>query len=390
MNNFVFYSPTEFVFGKNTEVQVGALARKYGAQKVMIVYGGGSVVRSGLLDRVKQSLQEAGVAYCEMGGVQPNPIDGKVYEGIRLCRREQVDMMLPVGGGSVIDTAKAIAAGALYDGDFWDFFIGRAKVEKALKVAVVLTIPAAGSEGSGNTVITKTETLQKLGLCAPEHLRPVFSIMNPELTYTLPAYQTACGIADMMAHIMERYFTNTPDVEISDRLCEGTLTAIIKEAYRVKQQPDNYAARANIMWCGTVAHNGICGVGREEDWASHALEHEISAIYDVAHGAGLAVIFPAWMAFMAEHNPAKIAQFAHRIFDIPKSEDLEEMALAGTARLKHFFRYMGLPVSFKELGIEHPDIDRMLVSLQRNKGELLGNYVKLTMTDCREIYRLAL
>ena len=390
MNNFVFYSPTEFVFGKNTEVQVGALARKYGAQKVMIVYGGGSVVRSGLLDRVKQSLQEAGVAYCEMGGVQPNPIDGKVYEGIQLCRREQVDMMLPVGGGSVIDTAKAIAAGALYDGDFWDFFIGRAKVEKALKVAVVLTIPAAGSEGSGNTVITKTETLQKLGLCAPEHLRPVFSIMNPELTYTLPAYQTACGIADMMAHIMERYFTNTPDVEISDRLCEGTLTAIIKEAYRVKQQPDNYAARANIMWCGTVAHNGICGVGREEDWASHALEHEISAIYDVAHGDGLAVIFPAWIAFMAEHNPAKIAQFAHRIFDIPKSEDLEEMALAGTARLKHFFRYMGLPVSFKELGIEHPDIDRMLVSLQRNKGELLGNYVKLTMTDCREIYRLAL
>ena len=390
MNNFVFYSPTEFVFGKNTEVQVGALARKYGAQKVMIVYGGGSVVRSGLLDRVKQSLQEAGVAYCEMGGVQPNPIDGKVYEGIQLCRREQVDMMLPVGGGSVIDTAKAIAAGVLYDGDFWDFFIGRAKVEKALKVAVVLTIPAAGSEGSGNTVITKTETLQKLGLCAPEHLRPVFSIMNPELTYTLPAYQTACGIADMMAHIMERYFTNTPDVEISDRLCEGTLTAIIKEAYRVKQQPDNYAARANIMWCGTVAHNGICGVGREEDWASHALEHEISAIYDVAHGAGLAVIFPAWMAFMAEHNPAKIAQFAHRVFDIPKSEDLEEMALAGAARLKHFFRYMGLPVGFKELGIEHPDIDRMLVSLQRNKGELLGNYVKLTMTDCREIYRLAL
>ena len=390
MNNFVFYSPTEFVFGKNTEVQVGALARKYGAQKVMIVYGGGSVVRSGLLDRVKQSLQEAGVAYCEMGGVQPNPIDGKVYEGIQLCRREQVDMMLPVGGGSVIDTAKAIAAGALYDGDFWDFFIGRAKVEKALKVAVVLTIPAAGSEGSGNTVITKTETLQKLGLCAPEHLRPVFSIMNPELTYTLPAYQTACGIADMMAHIMERYFTNTPDVEISDRLCEGTLTAIIKEAYRVKQQPDNYAARANIMWCGTVAHNGTCGVGREK--TGHPMHWNMKSVLSImlAHGAGLAVIFPAWMAFMAEHNPAKIAQFAHRVFDIPKSEDLEEMALAGTARLKHFFRYMGLPVSFKELGIEHPDIDRMLVSLQRNKGELLGNYVKLTMTDCREIYRLAL
>ena len=390
MNNFVFYSPTEFVFGKNTEVQVGALARKYGAQKVMIVYGGGSVVRSGLLDRVKQSLQEAGVAYCEMGGVQPNPIDGKVYEGIQLCRREQVDMMLPVGGGSVIDTAKAIAAGVLYDGDFWDFFIGRAKVEKALKVAVVLTIPAAGSEGSGNTVITKTETLQKLGLCAPEHLRPVFSIMNPELTYTLPAYQTACGIADMMAHIMERYFTNTPDVEISDRLCEGTLTAIIKEAYRVKQQPDNYAARANIMWCGTVAHNGTCGVGREEDWASHALEHEISAIYNVAHGAGLAVIFPAWMTWMTEHNVDKIAQYAIRVWGVAESDDKKAVALEGISRLKSFFTSIGLPVTFKELGIENPDIDRLADSLHRNKGELVGNYVKLAKQDSKEIYRLAL
>lgn len=390
MNNFVFYSPTEFVFGKDTEKQTGALVRKYGARKVMIVYGGGSVVRSGLLDRVKNSLLEAGVEYCELGGIQPNPVDAKVYEGIDLCRCEQVDMMLPVGGGSVIDTAKSIAAGALYEGDFWDFFIGKAKVERALKVAVVLTIPAAGSEGSGNAVITKVDTLQKLGLCAPGLLRPVFSIMNPELTYTLPPYQTASGIADMMAHIMERYFTNTEEVEISDRLCEGTLLAIIKEAYAVKQNPENYAARDNIMWCGTVAHNGICGVGREEDWASHALEHEISAIYDVTHGAGLSVVFPAWMTFMASHNPKKIAQFANRVFGVAETEDLEEMALQGVARLKHFFRYIGLPVNFKELGIENPDIERMLVSLQRNKGVLLGNYVKLTMDDCREVYKLAL
>ena len=205
MNNFVFYSPTEFVFGKATEMQVGALARKHGARKVMIVYGGGSVVRSGLLDRVKQSLREAGIEYCLMGGVQPNPVDTKVYEGIEFCRREQADMLLPVGGGSVIDTAKAIAAGVLYEGDFWDFYIGKAKVTKALKVAVVLTIPAAGSEGSGNTVITKLDGLQKLSLRVPEVLRPVFSIMNPELTYTLPPFQTACGVADMMAHIMERY-----------------------------------------------------------------------------------------------------------------------------------------------------------------------------------------
>ena len=343
----------------------------------MIVYGGGSIIRSGLQQRIEDSLQQAGVDYVKLGGVQPNPTDPKVYEGIELARKEGVDFMLPVGGGSVIDTAKAIAAGVPYEGDFWDFYIGKAKVKKALKVGVVLTIPAAGSEGSGNTVITKLEGLQKLSLRVPELLRPVFAVMNPELTYTLPPYQTACGIADMMVHIMERYFTNTPDVEISDRLCEGTLMAIIKEAYKVKQNPNDYEARANIMWCGTIAHNGTCGVGCEEDWASHFLEHEISAVYNVTHGAGLAVIVPAWMTFMAEHNPKKIARFANRVFGVPENEDLEEMALAGISRLKHFFRYMGLPVNFKELGIEHPDIELLVKKLHENKGELVGNYVKL-------------
>lgn len=390
MNNFVFYSPTEFVFGKDTEAQVGVLVRKYGVRKVMIAYGGGSIIRSGLLDRVKESLQAAGVTYGEFGGVQPNPIDTKVYEGIDICRREQAEMILAVGGGSVIDTAKAIAAGVPYEGDFWDFFIGKEKVTKALKVAVILTIPAAGSEGSGNSVITKIETLQKLSLRVPELLRPVFSIMNPELTYTLPPFQTACGIADMMVHIMERYFTNTQDVEISDRLCEGTLMAIIKEAYRIKQNPEDYDARANMMWCGTIAHNGTCGIGCEEDWASHFLEHEISAIYNVTHGAGLTVIVPAWMTFVSRQNPKKIAQFANRIFGIPESEDLEEMALAGVSRLKHFFRYLGLPVNFKELDVENPDIERLADSLHRNKGELVGNYVKLTKEDSKEVYRLAL
>lgn len=390
MNNFVFYSPTEFVFGKDTEAQVGVLVRKYGVRKVMIAYGGGSIIRSGLLDRVKKSLQAAGVTYGEFGGVQPNPIDTKVYEGIDICRREQAEMILAVGGGSVIDTAKAIAAGVPYEGDFWDFFIGKEKVTKALKVAVILTIPAAGSEGSGNSVITKIETLQKLSLRVPELLRPVFSIMNPELTYTLPPFQTACGIADMMVHIMERYFTNTQDVEISDRLCEGTLMAIIKEAYRIKQNPEDYDARANMMWCGTIAHNGTCGIGCEEDWASHFLEHEISAIYNVTHGAGLTVIVPAWMTFVSRQNPKKIAQFANRIFGIPESEDLEEMALAGVSRLKHFFRYLGLPVNFKELDVENPDIERLADSLHRNKGELVGNYVKLTKEDSKEVYRLAL
>lgn len=389
MNNFVFYSPTEFVFGKDMEMQVGALARKHGARKVMIVYGGGSVVRSGLLDRVKQSLQEAGIEYCLMGGVQPNPVDTKVYEGIEFCRREQADMLLPVGGGSVIDTAKAIAAGVLYEGDFWDFYIGKTKVTKALKVAVVLTIPAAGSEGSGNTVITKLDGLQKLSLRVPEVLRPVFSIMNPELTYTLPPFQTACGVADMMAHIMERYFTNTQEVEIGDRLCEGTLMAIINEAPKVMRNPEDYGARANLMWAGMIAHNGTCGVGCEEDWASHFLEHEISAIYGVTHGAGLSVIFPAWMTWMVEHNVGKIAQYAVRVWGVPESEDKKAVALEGIGKLKAFFSSLGLPVTFKELGVENPDIDRLADSLHRNKGELVGNYVKLTKQDSKEIYRLA-
>lgn len=389
MNNFVFYSPTEFVFGRGTEKQTGALLQKYGAKKVMIVYGGGSVVRSGLLNRIEQALKEAHIAYCLLGGVQPNPIDAKVYEGISLCRQEEVDMLLAVGGGSVIDAAKAIAAGALYGGDFWDFFAGKVQVTKALKVAVVLTIPAAGSEGSGNAVITKVDGLRKLGVRSPEHLRPVFAVMNPELTFTLPPYQTASGIADMMAHIMERYFTNTEEVEISDRLCEGTLLAIVKEAKRVMADPDNYDARANLMWCGTVAHNGTCGVGRVEDWSSHALEHEISAIYDVTHGAGLAVVFPAWMTWMAEHHPLKIAQFANRVWGVAESDDLKAMAFEGIACLKAFFTSIGLPVTFRELGVAQPDVDRLIESLRQNKGERLGEYVSLTMDDCREIYHLA-
>ena len=390
MNNFVFYSPTEFVFGRNTEQQVGALARKHGAHKVMIVYGGGSVVRSGLLDRVKQALQTAGITYCELGGIQPNPVDTKVYEGISLCRAEQADMMLAVGGGSVIDTAKAIAAGVPYNGDFWDFYIGKAQVTQALKVGVVLTIPAAGSEGSGNTVITKLDGLQKLSLRVPEHLRPVFSIMNPELTFTLPSYQTACGVADMMAHIMERYFTNTQEVEVADRMCEGVLKAIITEAPKAINHPTDYGARANLMWAGMVAHNGTCGVGCEEDWASHFLEHEISALYNVTHGAGLAVIFPAWMTWMTEHHVDKIAQYAIRVWDVPVSDDKKAVAMEGIRRLRDFFHSLGLPLTFSELGVEQPDIDRLTESLHCNKGERVGNYVKLTRQDSREIFQLAL
>ena len=316
MIDFSFYSPTEFVFGRNTETRTGALARQYGAKKVMILYGGGSAVRSGLIGRVKASIDSEGIPYIEMGGIQPNPTDGKVREGIDLVRGSGADFLLAVGGGSVIDTAKSIACAVDYDGDFWDFYIGKAKVKKALPVGVVLTIPAAGSEGSGNAVITNTTTKQKLGIKEPMLLRPKFAVMNPELTMTLPKWQTASGVCDMIVHILERYFSNTENVEISDRLCEGVITAIINEARKVMLNPQDYDARANIMWSGTIAHNGTCGVGREEDWSGHQIEHEISALYDVTHGAGLAVITPAYMLFMAKHHPARMKQFAERIFGV--------------------------------------------------------------------------
>lgn len=389
MNNFIFHSPTEFVFGKDTEKLTGEKVIKYHGTKVMIVYGGKSAVHSGLLDRIKENLDNAHIAHIELGGIQPNPTDRKVYEGIELGRREKVDFLLPVGGGSVIDTAKAIACGIPYEGDFWDFFVCKTVPQKALRIGVVLTIPAAGSEGSGNTVITKEDGLRKLSLRTPELLRPAFAIMNPELTFTLPAWQTACGITDMMAHIMERYFTNTEDVEVPDRMCEGTLRGIITEAYRVMKDPHDYGARANIMWAGTIAHNGTCGVGCEEDWASHFIEHEISAIYNVSHGAGLAVIFPAWLTYMAEHNVKKVARFASRVWDVPESDDKKAMALEGVARMKTFFHEIGMPTTFKELGIEHPDMDRLVQKLHENKGELVGNYIKLNSTATREIYEIA-
>lgn len=389
MNNFTFYSPTEFVFGRETESRTAELVKKYGGSKVLIVYGGGSVIRSGLLARVESVLSDAGIAYVELGGIQPNPTDPKVYEGIELGRRERIDFILPVGGGSVIDTAKAIAVGIPYEGDFWDFFIGKAVPEKAVRIGVVLTIPAAGSEGSGNSVITKLDGLKKLSLRTPEVLRPAFAVMNPELTYTLPAWQTACGITDMMAHIMERYFTNTEDTEVTDRICEGTLKAIIYEAMRVTIEPCNYGARANLMWAGMIAHNGTCGVGCEEDWSSHFLEHEVSAVYNVSHGAGLAVIFPAWLTYMAEHHAGKVAQYAAHVWDVPKSTDCKAMALEGIRRFKSFLHSIGMPVTFRELGIEHPDIDLLVKKFHENKGERVGNYFPLDSKASREIYEIA-
>jgi alcohol dehydrogenase YqhD (iron-dependent ADH family) len=389
MEDFSYYAPTRYKFGKGVETQAGQLLAEYGMTNVIVVYGQGSVVRSGLLDRVLASLKAANINYQTLSGIKPNPTDDKVYEGIAMAKSSGVNGLLAVGGGSVIDTAKAIAAGAIYDGDFWDFWAGKAVCLEALPVGVVLTIPAAGSEGSGNSVITKLDGMHKISLRTDSSLRPRFALLNPELTMTLPPYQTAAGIVDMMAHIFERYYTPSEDVEVTDRVAEGVLRSIITEAPRVLANPTDYQARANIMWAGTLAHNGVCGCGRVEDWASHGMEHEISAVYGVTHGAGLAVVNPAWMTFMAEHKPAKVAQMARRLFDI-KGDDDREVALAGIAELRKFYHSIGMPVTFAELGVNDPDIPLLVKKLHENKGEVFGGYYKLTAKDTEQIYRLML
>lgn len=387
MNNFNFYSPTEFVFGRDRENECGKYVRKYGGTKVLIHYGGGSVVRSGLLDRVKRSLTENGIGFVELGGVKPNPRDTLVYQGIELCRKEGVDFILAVGGGSTIDSSKAIAIGVPYDGDFWDFYSGK-HAEKALPVATVLTIAAAGSEGSGDSVITKEDGMLKRGT-GSDVLRPRFSIMNPELTQTLPAYQTACGATDIMAHVFERYFTNTAEVEITDRLCEAVLLTMIKETPRVIADPDNYEARANIMWAGTVAHTNIVGVGRDQDWNSHGIEHELSALYDCAHGAGLAVIMPAWMEFVHNHNVMRFCQMATRVFGCQMNfENPEATAMEGIRRFRSFLHSIGMPINFKELGAKEEDIPALVEKFGLGDGRTWG-FVRLSSADIAEIYKIA-
>lgn len=388
MEDFTFWTPTRYVFSRDAETRTGEMSARFLGKKVMIVYGRGSAVRSGLLDRVKASLDAAGVAHIDLGGIVPNPIAADVYRGIELCRENDVDGILAVGGGSSIDTAKAIAAGVPYEGDFWDFWIGTATNTEALPVGVVLTIPAAGSEGSGNSVITKDG--RKISLRAPETLRPQFALMNPELTFTLPLYQTAAGVVDMMAHIMERYFSPTEGVETTDRVAEGLLMAIMAEAPKVIANPRDYDARANIMWSGTLAHNGVCGTGRVEDWMSHGLEHELSALYDVTHGAGLAVVFPAWMTWVEREKPEKVAQFAHRVMGVEPTGDLHADALEGIKRLKTFYKSIGMPVTLAELGVGNPDFDALVAGFHRNKGARPGGYVKLTPDATAAIYHLML
>lgn len=391
MDNFIFQSPTEFIFGRDTQSRTGEALARYGASKVMIVYGSERIRENGLLPEIEKSLTAAGIPFVEFGGIQPNPTAESVYAGIAKAVEESVNFILAVGGGSPIDAAKGMALGAVYPGDFWDFYCGKETPQFALPVGVVLTIPAAGSEGSGNSVITNEKTHQKISVRYPNLLRPRFAVMNPELTMSLPWEQTAYGVVDMMAHIYERYFSNTTGTQLVDAYSEAILRDVMDQAMTLRLNPDDYDARADVMWAGTLAHNGLCGVGKVEDWASHRLEHEISAFYNVAHGAGLAVIIPAWMEFCARRNPDKLWRFAINVMSVnPAGKDTDEIIDEGISELKNFYHDLGLTTNLRELIGEEPDIEKMVTSLERNVGKTLGNYVPLSMDDCREIYRLSM
>jgi alcohol dehydrogenase YqhD (iron-dependent ADH family) len=389
MDNFSFYIPTRFEFGRGAELKAGEMIRSLGGTRVLVHYGSGSAVKSGLIGRVLESLDAATLPHVELGGALPNPRDDKVYEGIQLGRSFSADFILAVGGGSAIDSCKAIAAGIPYAGDFWDFFSGAAVPQKAVKLGVVLTMAAAGSESSNSCVIMQKTTLTKRGLNV-ELNRPQFALMNPELTYTLPPYQTACGATDIMAHVLERYFTNTVDVDVTDRLCEALLLTVIRAAKQAMKSPEDYDARAQLMWAGTLAHNNTCGVGRVGDWASHQIEHELSALYDVAHGAGLAVVLPAWMRYTLPHDPNRFAQLASRVWGC--SLDLnhpERTALEGVERFEDFLRSIGMPVTLKELGAKGEDIPFLAGKTRRGPDGKTGNFVKLDTPDIEAILKIA-
>ena len=392
MNDFEFESPTHFAFGRGAERRTGALVRAFGGTRALLHFGGGSVKANGVYDKVVASLNEAGVGFVPLGGVRPNPREALVREGIDLVRREKLDFILAVGGGSVIDSSKAIAFGALYDGDFVDYTFGKdckhpPIVTSALPVGAVLTIAAAGSEGSCNCVISLGPNNLKRTITG-DRLRPRFAVMNPEFTLALPPYQTACGLTDIFAHVAERYFTQTEGVLVTDELCEAVMRTVVAEGKTVMANPADYTARANIMWAGTVAHNNICGVGRAQDWSSHGIEHELSALYDCAHGAGLAVVMPAWMEYVMPTGVERFARFAARVWEVP-SGDPAAMAKEGIARYRSWLGSIGMPTTFAELGAKAEDIPRLAANLGLRDGQTLGSFRPLSTADVEAILRLA-
>ena len=390
MLNFDFYAPARILFGKGEEKRIGELLKPH-AKKVLLHYGGGSIKKSGLFDAVVASLRENGVEFVELGGVKPNPRLSLVHEGVALCRKENVDLVLAVGGGSAIDSAKAIAMGVPYGGDIWEVYEQGRAIEKALPVAVILTIPAAGSESSGDTVITNEAKQLKYGYGSP-HLRPLLSIMNPELFFTLPRNQLAYGVADMMSHVFERYFTNTAHTDLTDGLCEVTLKTLMRNAPLAHGNMRDYDAWAELGFAGTVAHNGLVGMGRRQDWACHDMEHELSAIYDVAHGAGLAVLTPGWMRYVYKDNINMFVQFAVNVMGVEGSfREPDAIVLEGIERLRAFFNRLGLPATLSELGIGEDRLEEMAKKATRvpfGEERPIGGLKKLYWKDVLAIYNL--
>ncbi len=387
MKNFTLCTPTKIIFGRDVEKKLGKEAANYG-KKVLVIHGSDRVKTIGLLDKLYSSLEAEGITSVTLGGVLPNPRLNLVQEGIKICKEQDIDLLLAVGGGSVTDTAKAIALGAKYDGDVWDIFTRKAKPVSALPVAALITIAGSGSEYSNDVVVTNEKTGDKLPL-GSELVRPAFALLNPELTMTLPAYNTASGCADIMMHAIERYFTNFKNVDLTDRLIEGLLLTMLANSPRVLEDLSNYDARAEIMWASSLAHNGLLGTGRRGDFSSHLLGHELSAKFDTEHGASLTIVCPAWMKYVYKNDIALFAKFAVRVMGVEYNYDNpEETALLGIEKLKSFFSELGLPTSLTEIDVKEEDIEGMVEKCMRHGG--IGNFVKLGEEDIRAIYKLAL
>lgn len=393
VSNFTYYTPTEVLFGKDTENQAGRLVKHYGGTKVLLHYGSNSAKASGLLDRVEASLKAEGIDYVELGGVVPNPRLSKVHEGIELGKREGVDFILAVGGGSALDSAKAIAYGIYNEGEVWDFYAGTRKIQGALPHAVILTIAAAGSEMSESSVITNEEGWLKRGVNHASG-RCRFAIMNPELLYTLPEYQTMSGIVDMMLHTMERYFLIEESMSLTDDLSTALLKNIVHHAHVLLENPRDYTARANIMWAGSLAHNGLtsAGNGSGGDWTCHQMEHELGGLYDVAHGAGLSALWDSWATYVYKNRPERFATFGYEVFDLPKTEDQDADALAAIAATKAFFESIKMPTTIKALGVvpTEEEILEMADKCSRGESRTVGSIKALDRADLEAIYRLAL
>ncbi|MDO4306915.1 MAG: iron-containing alcohol dehydrogenase [Eubacteriales bacterium] len=393
MRGFEYYTPTRVIFGKDTHLQVGTLLKEQGCHKVLIHYGGGSAVSSGLLDQVKGSLAEAGIEYVTLGGVVPNPRLSKVYEGMELCKKENVDFLLAVGGGSVIDSCKAIGYGVANPWtDVWNFFLKTETPKACLPVGAILTIAASGSEMSNSCVITNEDGWLKRGSVKCDFCRPRFAILNPRLTYTLPQYQTESGCVDILMHTMERYFVNSETMEITDSISEALMQTVIYNARILMKEPGNYNARAEIMWAGSLSHNGLTGCGTAGgDWACHQLEHELGGMFDVAHGAGLAAIWGSWARYVYQENPERFAQFATNVFEIPCGVDFEKTALAGIEAMEEFFRSVKMPTSLGELGLEltEAQVHELAFKCSFEDTRTIGAMKQLNMKDMEKIYLMA-